>query len=90
MLFLYRPRQTWLPYRLPRNRMQQAAYNRTLQDRFQATHRVESPAPSGELSQDQILAGVKDLAALHEAGTLSDEEFSAAKAKLFGTDVEPT
>ena len=36
MLFLYRPRQTWMPYRLPRNTTDQAAYNRRLQERFDA------------------------------------------------------
>jgi hypothetical protein len=86
MLFLYRPRQTWMPYRLPRSRTQQAAYNRSLQEQFQATHRVATPEPSAVASHDDVIASVKELAALHDAGALSDEEFSAAKAKLFGTD----
>jgi hypothetical protein len=89
MLFLYRPRQTWMPYRLPRSRTEQAAYNRSLQERFQATHRVATPEPSAVASHDEVIASVKELAALHDAGALSDDEFSAAKAKLFGTDADP-
>ncbi len=42
MLFLYRPRQTWMPFALPRNRTQQAAYNRHLHE----TVRFHSPGPA--------------------------------------------
>ena len=45
MLFLYRPRQTWMPYRLPRNLTQQGAYNRDMQERYAATRRVPPAAP---------------------------------------------
>jgi hypothetical protein len=44
VLFLYRPRQTYMPYRLPREMSQQTAYNRQLQARFDATRRVPPPA----------------------------------------------
>ena len=40
MLFLYRPRQTYMPFRVPRARTTQGAYNRHLQERFEATRRV--------------------------------------------------
>jgi hypothetical protein len=83
VLFLYRPRQTWMPYSLPRNRTDQAAYNRHLQDSFAATRRVEAPAPTP--ASDPI-AQLKDLASLHEAGALTDDEFAAAKAKILGTE----
>ena len=43
MLFLYRPRQTWMPYRRSARRTQQQRYNRQLQDRFDATRRVPAP-----------------------------------------------
>jgi hypothetical protein len=81
MLFLYRPRQTWMPYSLPRNRMEQAAYNRHLQDQFAATRRVAPPAPTA--AADPV-ARLKELAQLHESGALTDDEFSAAKAKVLG------
>jgi len=79
MLFLYRPRETWMPFALPRNRTEQAAYNRQLQAKFEATRRVEPPAPSP--ARDPV-AALKDLAELRRAGLLTDAEFASAKAKL--------
>ena len=80
MLFLYRPRQTWMPYSLPRNRTQQATYNRQLQDKFDSTRRVPPPVPApAERDPD---ADLKRLEELREQGVLTDAEFEAAKAKL--------
>jgi len=45
MLFLYRPRQTRIPYRPPRPRTQQDAYNARLQQQFAATKRVATRPP---------------------------------------------
>jgi Short C-terminal domain len=79
VLFLYRPRQTWMPFGLPRNRTEQAAYNRQLQERFDSTRRVAPPVPAAARDPlDQL----KDLGELHRAGELTDAEFEAAKAKL--------
>lgn len=83
MLFLYRPRQTWMPYSLPRNRTEQAAYNRHLQDSYASTRRVAPPAPA---PVSDPIAQLKELAALHDAGTLTDEEFASAKAKVLGSE----
>ena len=80
MLFLYRPPQTYMPYSLPRHRMDQAQYNRQLQEKFDATRRV-TPAAPATVERDPVSA-LKDLAALHESGALTDAEFAAAKAKL--------
>ena len=44
MLFLYRPRQTWMPYRVPGDVTQQDMYNRHLQEKFDATIRVPRQA----------------------------------------------
>jgi hypothetical protein len=98
MLFLYRPRQTWIPYPLPRQQTEQAAYNRQLQERFDATRRVPSPTPGGAKGPPAPAPGVagawqgqdlttrlKELAQLHADGALSDAEFSASKAKVLGT-----
>ena len=86
MLFLYRPRQTWLPVNLPRNMtvQQQRAYNIQMQDRFDATRRVEpvAPAPAPRDAVDAL----QRLGAMYEAGTLTDAEFAAAKAKVLGTE----
>jgi len=84
MLFLYRPRQTWMPFASPRGRSQQAAYNRQLQERFASTHRRPPTAPAALAPPDPV-AGLKELAALHAAGDLSDTEFQAAKAKLLSS-----
>ena len=40
MLFLYRPRQTYMPYRRPRPRTDQDRYNYQLQQRYAATRQV--------------------------------------------------
>ena len=87
MLFLYRPRQTWMPYSLPRNRTDQAAYNRQLQDKFAATRRVPPalPAPEAPPTPRDPVADLQALAALHQAGTLTDDEFAAAKAKVLAS-----
>jgi Short C-terminal domain len=90
VLFLYRPRQTWMPYRLPRNLTEQGAYNRQAQRKFDATRRVAPRDPAAAVSPPSrdTIAELKDLAQLHASGALDDEEFSAAKAKLLGSDLD--
>ena len=79
MLFLYRPRQTWMPFALPRNRTEQAAYNRQLQEKFD----VDSPSPAGGAGHDARSADrAEALGELHQTGVLTDAEFASAKAKL--------
>jgi Short C-terminal domain len=88
MLFLYRPRETWMPYRLPRARSQQGMYNMQLQERFEATRRVPRPAPALETAAPQerdATANLKQLSELHASGVLTESEFAAAKARLTGT-----
>ena len=80
MLFLYRPRQTWMPYRLPRSRSQQAAYNRQLQEKFSSTRRVALAMPAA-VERDPV-AQLSELAELYRSGAVTEAEFAAAKAKL--------
>jgi hypothetical protein len=49
MLFLYRPRQTYMPFRRPRPRTDQDLYNYQLQQAYSATRQVPqyAPAPGG-------------------------------------------
>ena len=84
MLFLYRPRQTWMPFRRPRPRTQQDEYNWQLQQQYDATRQVppytpEAPTPGP--SPDPI-ARLESLAQLRDSGTLTDAEFAALKAKI--------
>ena len=89
MLFLYRPRQTWMPFRRPRSRMDQDRYNLRMQQAFAATHQVAPYAPAAAGAPpggDDPVARLRDLAQLHDAGALSDAEFAAAKAKVLGLE----
>jgi len=43
-----------------------------------------APAPSAGGMSDDAIAKLKELAQLHEAGVLTDEEFAAQKQKLLG------
>ena len=100
MLFLYRPRQTWMPYPVPRNMTpqgltRQGVYNRQLQEKFDATVRVPRQAPAGPAavpatrSASSLPEALQQLGALHTSGVLSDTEFAAAKAKLIGSGEQP-
>ena len=71
-----------MPYRLPRNRMEQAEYNRHLQARFNATRRVPPAAPASVEQPRDPVAALRELGALHQSGMLTDDEFAAAKSKL--------
>jgi hypothetical protein len=86
MLFLYRPRQTWMPYQRPRLRVDQDNYNLRMQEAFSATRQVPAPtpAPAEPPAADDTVTRLRDLAALHESGALDDAEFAAAKAKVLG------
>jgi len=68
-----------MPYSLPRSRELQDAYNEQLRQAYESTRRV---ARSGR----DPLARVRELADLHRSGMLTDDEFSAAKAKLLDLD----
>jgi hypothetical protein len=43
-----------------------------------------APAAAPAAAEDPMIAKLKELASLHAAGILSDEEFASAKAKLIG------
>ncbi len=91
MLFLLRPRQTQMPFARPRNRLQQDVYNQQLRDAHASTRRVApyAPEPPAAARRDP-LAELKELGQLHESGVLTDAEFAAAKAKVLGSDDDPT
>ena len=80
MLFLYRPQETWMPFSLPRNRTDQAAYNRELQRDFSSTRRVAPPDPAPNTTGQS--ATLNDLEALRESGALTQSEFDAIMARI--------
>jgi len=79
MLFLYRPRQTWMPYRVPRNLTTQRVYNAQLQQKFDSTRRVAPALPAPERDP---LDALQQLGELRASGTLTDAEFADLKAKI--------
>jgi Short C-terminal domain len=72
-----------MPYALPRSRELQDEYNEQLRQAYASTRRV---ARSGH----DPLTQVRELADLHRSGVLTDDEFSAAKAKLLDLDDDAT
>ena len=81
MLFLYRPRQTWMPFRPPRPRTDQDGYNLRLQQAYSATHRVApyTPATSDPATEDPVARrGAR--APHHHPGGVWDAELAAAFA----------
>ena len=72
-----------MPFAVPRERTQQDVYNRQLQDAYASTRRVAPPAPLPAAARPRDpFADLKELAALHQAGVLTDAEFATAKAKI--------
>ena len=82
MLFLLRPRQTAMPYALPRSREQQDLYNRQLQAAYSATLGAAPYVPEAAGADRDPIADLKELAQLHASGILTDAEFTAAKGKI--------
>jgi hypothetical protein len=70
-----------MPYALPRDPRQQHLYNQQLQKAYDTTRRVDPTSPSASEPRDPI-AALKELAEMHANGVISDDEFSAAKAKV--------
>lgn len=85
MLFLLRPRQTRVPYALPRDPDQVAWHDEEAQRAYQDTRRAAAPVPS---APDPI-AALRDLADLHRSGALTDAEFQAAKSKVLSDPSAP-
>jgi hypothetical protein len=94
MLFLLRPRQTYMPYALPRDPESTETRNEQLHKAYSSTRRVAAgtpapdPGPRAAAPRD-VVAALKDLGALHESGALTDEEFAAAKATVLSGPGRP-
>jgi hypothetical protein len=65
---------------------QQQAYQQPQPSYQQPPPYQEAPPPPAPPAQSSaMLDQLNQLAALHQQGVLTDDEFTAAKAKLFGT-----
>ena len=72
-----------MPYSLPRDPVQQDVRNQEMRTAYDSTRRVPPYRPAdGDGSQPDLIAQLKSLAELHDSGTLTDQEFTTAKAKL--------
>ena len=74
-----------MPYAVPRSREQQALHNQQLHEAYQSTRRLAPPTPTAAARSD-TLAQLKELAQLHEAGSLTAAEFTAAKSKILNPE----
>lgn len=63
---------------------QAAAYQQQAQQAPPPAAPAAADPPAPAAAEDATLAKVKELAALHSQGILTDEEFAAAKAKALG------
>jgi hypothetical protein len=80
MLFLLRPPETWMPYALPRDPVQQDVRNRQARAAYDSTRRVTPYSPGEDALQSaDVIARLKDLAELRDSGALTDDEFAVAK-----------
>jgi glucose/arabinose dehydrogenase len=80
-------------YHMGKSNQQQAQVNEQAQEAYAATQQAPAPAPQyappppAPAPAAPAAGGTADLdhlVELHNSGALSDEEFSAAKAKLLG------
>ena len=62
---------------------QKAQQEQAQQQQYAQPAPAAAPAPAAD-SMDDKIAQLKQLAELHSAGVLTDEEFAAQKAKLLG------
>jgi hypothetical protein len=66
------------------SRRQAARYDQKAEaEQYEQQQQYAQPAPPPP-PEDESMAKLQQLAQLHSQGVLSDEEFSAAKAKLLG------
>jgi hypothetical protein len=79
VLFLLRPRQTYMPYALPRDPAQQAARNEQRERAYAETRRLPPSEPS---AAPDVVGRLEDLASLWASGAISDDEFATLKANL--------
>jgi hypothetical protein len=66
--------------------MEQDAYYDHVRGAYASTRQVPTYDPSrADKTSDDVIAKLKDLGELHRSGSLTDEEFAAAKGRLLGS-----
>ena len=86
MLFLYRPRQTWMPYRLPRRPRSRSATTGSCSNSSTRRAAYRRPMIGAPDPRPDTVTALKELAELHASGMIDDAEFAAAKAKVLDGD----
>ena len=72
---------------MDRRGQQKAAEQQAYQQQQQAAEQQayqQQQQPVAQPAEDDLVSKLQELGKLHQSGVLSDEEFSAAKAKLLG------
>jgi hypothetical protein len=64
---------------------QQQATQQPAQDQYQQAPPPQAPPPAAAPASSPMIDQLNQLAALHQQGVLTDDEFAAAKAKLFSS-----
>jgi Short C-terminal domain len=65
-------------------RRQARKYDQPAEEEQAPPQQAPPPAPAPAPPQDESYAKLQELAQLHTQGVISDEEFTAAKAKILG------
>jgi hypothetical protein len=82
-----------IAYHAGRRRAEQDAYDEEAEAAYQATQAPQAPsayapaapaAPAVPFPDDPTVAELARLAQMHQAGSLTDQEFAAAKARVLG------
>jgi hypothetical protein len=95
MGLLFRPRRPLLrlatgaatasiAYQTGQRRAEQDAYNEQAAAAHAATPVPQPPAPAASPPHPDMMAELERLSRLHEAGALTDQEFTAAKGRALG------
>jgi Short C-terminal domain len=72
-----------IAYHAGQRRAEQDAYNQQAAAAYETMQRPAPPPPAAGPASDSI-AELERLARLHESGSLTDQEFAAAKARALG------
>ena len=73
-----------IAYHAGQRRAEQDAYNQEASAAYQAAQAQPPPAAPAAAPAPDTIAELERLSRLHESGALTDQEFTAAKARVLG------